>query len=65
MATIYRPHFSTRFVGLMQNPVLAIIGLIFLLTGLKWGAMLFVVRPVRDGDRNPLWQRSCLRRTPE
>ena len=44
MATIYRPHFSTRFVGLMQNPVLAIIGLIFLLTGLKWGAMLFVIR---------------------
>jgi len=44
MATIYRPHFSTRFVGLLQNPVLAIIGLIFLLTGLKWGAMLFVIR---------------------
>ena len=43
MATIYRPHFSTRFVGFMQNPVLAIIGLIFLLTGLKWGAFLFTV----------------------
>jgi modulator of FtsH protease HflC len=43
MATIYRPHFSTRFVGLMQNPVLAIIGLIFLLTALKWGALLFTV----------------------
>jgi modulator of FtsH protease HflC len=43
MATIYRPHFSARFVGFMQNPVLAIIGLIFLLTGLKWGAFLFTV----------------------
>src|SRR4030095_16919263 len=44
MATISRPHFPTRCVGFMQNPVLAIIGLIFLLTGLKWGAMLFVIR---------------------
>jgi len=43
MATIYRPHFSTRFVGFMQNPVLAIIGIIFLLTALKWGAILFTV----------------------
>ena len=43
MATIYRPHFSTRFVGFMQNPILAIIGLIFLLTALKWGALLFTV----------------------
>ena len=44
MATIYRPHFSTRFVGFMQNPVLAIIGVIFLLTALKWGTLLFTVR---------------------
>ena len=43
MATIYRPHFSTRFVGFMQNPVLAIVGAIFLLTALKWGALLFTV----------------------
>ena len=43
MATIYRPHFSTRFVGFMQNPILAVIGLIFLLTALKWGALLFTV----------------------
>src|SRR6476660_3172301 len=43
MAEIYRPHFSTRFVAFMQNPVLAIIGLIFLLTALKWGALLFTV----------------------
>ncbi|MEO6971321.1 MAG: hypothetical protein ABI217_10545, partial [Chthoniobacterales bacterium] len=43
MATIYRPQFSTRFVGFMQNPILSIVGLIFLLTALKWGALLFVV----------------------
>jgi modulator of FtsH protease HflC len=43
MATIYRPHFSTRFVGFMQNPVLGIIGVIFLLTALKWGTLLFTV----------------------
>jgi membrane protease subunit HflC len=43
MANIYRPQFSTRFVGFMQNPILSIIGLIFLLTALKWGALLFVV----------------------
>ena len=43
MATIYRPQLSTRFVGFMQNPILSIIGLIFLLTALKWGALLFVV----------------------
>src|SRR6476660_10532615 len=43
MAEIYRPHFSTRFVAFMQNPVLAIIGLIFLFTALKWGALLFTV----------------------
>ncbi|HEY2712699.1 MAG TPA: protease modulator HflC [Chthoniobacterales bacterium] len=41
--TIYRPHFSTRFIGLVQNPVLAIIGVIVLFTGLKWGAFLFTV----------------------
>ncbi len=43
MSSIYRPHFSTRFVAFMQNPVLAIIGLVFLVTALKWGALLFVV----------------------
>ncbi|HEY2800280.1 MAG TPA: protease modulator HflC [Chthoniobacterales bacterium] len=41
--SIYRRQFSTRFVSFMQNPVLAIIGLIFLLTALKWGALLFIV----------------------
>ncbi len=43
MATIYRPQFSTRFVGFMQNPILAVVGLIFLFTALKWGALLFTV----------------------
>ena len=43
MDTIYRPHLPTRFISFMQNPVLAIIGLIVLLTGLKWGAFLFTV----------------------
>ena len=43
MTTIYRPHLPTAFLGLMQNPVLSVIGLIFLLTALKWGALLFVV----------------------
>jgi membrane protease subunit HflC len=43
MADIYRSHFSTRFVGFMQNPVLAIIGLVFLFTALKWGTFLFIV----------------------
>jgi membrane protease subunit HflC len=41
--SIYRPHFSTRFVGFMQHPVLAVVGVIVLFTGLKWGAFLFVV----------------------
>jgi modulator of FtsH protease HflC len=41
--SIYRPQFSTRFIGFMQNPALAIIGLLFLLTALKWGALLFTV----------------------
>ena len=27
----------------MQNPVLAIVGAVFLLTALKWGALLFTV----------------------
>ena len=40
---IYRSHLSTRFIGLMQSPVLAIIGLIFVFTGLKWGAFIFTV----------------------
>src|SRR5450432_3760921 len=43
MNTIYRSPFPTRFLGLLQNRALTIIGLIFLLTALKWGAMLFVV----------------------
>lgn len=43
MADIYRSHFSTRFIGFMQNPVLAIIGVIVLFTALKWGALLFTV----------------------
>ena len=41
--SIYRRQFSTRFVSFMQNRVLAIIGLIFLLTALKWGALLYIV----------------------
>ncbi len=41
--SLYRPHFSTRFVGFMQNPILAIIGIVFLFTALKWGALLFTV----------------------
>ncbi len=41
--SIYRPHFSTRFIGFVQNPVLALIGVIFVFTALKWGALLFTV----------------------
>src|SRR6478736_1931823 len=41
--TVYRPHLPTGFLGFVQNPVLSIIGLIFILTALKWGALLFVV----------------------
>ena len=41
--SVYRPYFSTRFIGFVQSPVLAILGLIFLFTGLKWGAFLFTV----------------------
>ena len=44
MSTIYRSPFPTRFIELLQSRTLAIIGLIFLLTALKWGALLFVVR---------------------
>jgi membrane protease subunit HflC len=41
--SIYRPHFSTRFVDFIQSRKLAIIGFIFLFTALKWGAFLFTV----------------------
>lgn len=41
--SIYRPHFSTRLVAFVQNPVLAVLGVIVLFTGLKWGAFLFTV----------------------
>jgi membrane protease subunit HflC len=41
--SIYRPHLPTRFVGFVQNPVLALLGVIFIFTAMKWGAMLFVV----------------------
>ena len=44
MATIYRSQLSTRYFELLQSRVLALIGLLFLLTALKWGALLFVVR---------------------
>ena len=43
MSSIYRPQFSTRFVAFMQNRVLAIVGLVFLFTALKWGALVFIV----------------------
>src|SRR3954452_11990839 len=43
MATIYRSQLPTGFLGFVQNPVLSIIGLVFVLTALKWGALLFVV----------------------
>lgn len=39
----YRPHLSTRFVAFVQRPALAIIGFVFLVTALKWGALLFTV----------------------
>ena len=38
--SIYRPHFSTRFINFIQSRKLAIIGFIFLFTALKWGAFL-------------------------
>jgi modulator of FtsH protease HflC len=41
--SIYRPHFSTRFINFIQSRRLAIIGFIFLFTALKWGAFLFTV----------------------
>src|SRR5207302_10760969 len=44
MANIYRPPISTRYIEFLQSRTLAIIGLLFLLTALKWGALLFVVR---------------------
>lgn len=41
--SIYRSHFPTRFIAQMQSPLMSIIGLIVLVTALKWGSMLFVV----------------------
>ena len=35
MATIYRSQLPTGFLGFVQNPVLSIIGLVFILTALK------------------------------
>src|SRR5690242_6506534 len=42
--SIYRPQFSTRFIDFMQSWKLAIVGIVFLFTGLKWGAFIFTVK---------------------
>ena len=35
--------FSALILRFLQSPVMSIIGLIFILTALKWGALLFIV----------------------
>jgi membrane protease subunit HflC len=40
---IYRRQFPTRYLDFLQSRLLALIGLIVLVTALKWGAALFVV----------------------
>src|SRR5690242_3806186 len=37
-----------RLIRILQSHIMAILGLIFILTGLKWGYMLFVVRQYED-----------------
>src|SRR6476469_9338953 len=36
------------FIRILQSRTMAILGLIFILTGLKWGSMLFIVRQYED-----------------
>ena len=64
MATIYRPHFSTRFVGFMQNPVLAIIGAHLPAHGFEMGRVPLHRSPIRDRHRDPLWQSVRTEKTP-
>ncbi len=35
-------------IRILQSRTMAILGLIFILTGLKWGSMLFIVRQYED-----------------
>src|SRR5437764_4361849 len=37
-----------RIIGLLQSRTMALLGLFFILTGLKWGAMLFIVHQYED-----------------
>src|SRR6476661_932272 len=37
-----------RLIRILQSRTIAILGLIFILTGLKWGSMLFIVRQYED-----------------
>src|SRR4026208_437589 len=37
-----------RLIRILQSRTMAILGLIFILTGLKWGSMLFIVRQYED-----------------
>src|SRR5438094_6020645 len=42
------PRMPPTFIRILQSRTMAILGLIFILTGLKWGSMLFIVRQYED-----------------
>ena len=39
---------SSRFISFLQSRAMAVLGLFFILTGLKWGSMLFIVHQYED-----------------
>jgi membrane protease subunit HflC len=43
METINTPHMPIRLIHLLQSRFMTLLGIVFILTGLKWGAMLFIV----------------------
>src|ERR1043166_6055143 len=43
MDTTQLPRMPLRHIRFLQSPFMVVLGLIFILTGLKWGALLFVV----------------------
>src|SRR5437660_11423884 len=43
IAATPRPAAVSRILSLLQSPLMSILGILFILTALKWGTLLFVV----------------------
>src|SRR6058998_813013 len=53
-----------RLIRILQSRTMAILGLIFILTGLKWGSMLFIVRQYEDAIVTRFGKAICTETTP-